>query len=102
MIRSVNQLLVCEPYKGTKGLKSKVSSGMAVVQQKTEMIGLKVLRDAQISESRTIKKGSVVFIKEEVLYTYREQYGTPLNCSEISEPFVLVNYGHVAFVKEQE
>lgn len=99
MIESTNQMIICKPYVGAKGLRAKVSSGMAVVQQKTEVVGLEVLRDARIDKDTVIKKGSVVYIKEEILFTYKDTYSVPLSCGEIGEPFVLAHYAHVAFVK---
>lgn len=98
MIKSYNQQVICEPYLGARGIKSKISSGVAIVQQKTSVIGLKVLRDAVIDDSITIKKGDTLFIKEEILHTYKE-FSQPLECSDISAPFILVNFGHVSFVK---
>lgn len=99
MIESVNQMIVCKPYKGFQGLKAKVSSGVAVVQQKTDVIGLEVLEDARIKENTVIKKGSVIYIKEEILYNHKNIYSLELNCKEIKEPFILAHYSHVAFVR---
>lgn len=98
MIKSFNRKIVCEPYKGSTGLKSKVTRGVAVVQQKTEVVGLKVLRDAKIDDSLELSAGDVVFIKEETLHTIK-QYQYPLECEAIEEPFVIVDFGHVDFVK---
>jgi len=99
-MKSVNLMIACEPYKGGRGLKSKISGGVAVVQQKTGVVPLKVLADAEIDKDLTIKAGSTIYIKEEILYTYKDQYSQVLECSEIKEPFVLANYSHVAFIKE--
>lgn len=100
-MRSVNHLIAVEPYTGGRGLKSKISSGVAVVQQKTGVVPLKVVTDAKIDKDTLIKAGSVIYIKEEILYTYKDQYAQPLECKDIKEPFVLANYSHVAFVKEK-
>lgn len=99
MIKSINNIIICKPYKGARGLKSKIHSGVAVVQQKTEVIGLEVLKDARINENLTIKAGDIVYIKEELLYTHKDTYSLELSCKDIGEPFVLANYAHVAFVK---
>lgn len=98
MIKSFNRKIVCEPYKATNGLKSKVSRGVAVVQQKTEVVGLKVLRDAKVDNDLELKSGDVVYLKEETLHTIK-QYQYPLECVDIEEPFVIVDFGHVDFVK---
>lgn len=100
-MKSVNHMVIVEPYAGPKGLKSKITSGVAVVQQKTGVIGLKVLADAEISDKISIKAGSTVYIKEETLYTLKEQYSKPLECDAVGKPFVLAQYQHVVFVKEE-
>jgi len=100
MIKSFNHQIITEPYKGSTGIKSKISSGVAVVQQKSGVIGLKVLRDAIVDDALTIKKGATVYVREDILHT-NKNYAHPLECDEISEPFVLMNFAHVAFVKEK-
>lgn len=100
MIKSVNHLVICEPYKNNKAIKSKISHGVAVIQQKVGVVGLKVLKDAVIDDKLTIKAGSVVFIKEEILFTHNP-YSQILECLDISEPFTLINFGHVVFVKDK-
>ena len=98
MIESVNNLIVCEPYRGNRGIKSKVHSGVATIQQKTEVVGLKVLKRACISSEIYVEAGSTIYIKEEVLYNIKE-YSVELSCKDISDPFVLVNFQHVVFIK---
>ena len=99
-MKSVNHLIITEPYTGARGVKSKITSGVAVVQQKTGVVGLKVLQDAEISDKIKIKAGSTVYIKEEVLYTYKDQYSKALDSDAIKGPFILASYAHVAFIKE--
>lgn len=103
MKNSVNNQLVVKPYAGSRGIKANISKGVAVVQQKTAVIGLEVLMDAHIIQGNVemiIKKGSTVYIKEEVLYTHKDQYSRALTCDEIKEPFILANFMHVVMVKE--
>jgi len=97
-MKSYNMQIITEPYKGSTVIKSKISSGVAVVQQKSGVIGLKVLRDAVIDDKLTISKGDTVFIREDILHV-NKNYSAPLECSEMSDQFVLVNFAHVAFVK---
>jgi len=99
-MKSVNHMLVTKPYEGSRGVKSKIQSGVSVIQQKTGVLGLEVLIDAEISKDVTVKAGSIVYIKEEVLYTYKDMYSQTLDCTEIGESFILANYSHVLFVKE--
>ena len=98
MITSFNNQIVAEPYKGSRGIKSKVSSGVAVIQQKSGVIGLKVLENAVINDQLTIKKGDTVFLREEVLHV-NSQYSNVLECSTIKKPFTLINFAHVVFVE---
>jgi hypothetical protein len=98
MIQSYNHQIITEPYTGATGIKSKITSGVSVVQQKSGVIGLKVLQDAVIDDKLTIKKGSTVFIKEEILHV-NKNYSHPLECSKLNFSFVLMNFAHVAFVE---
>jgi hypothetical protein len=72
---------------------------MAFVKQKTKVIGLKVVVDAQVDNELVIKRGSVVYIPEEVLYN-QTSYQKPLTAERIKEPFVVIDFGHVIFVGE--
>lgn len=99
-MKSINNMLICEPYQGTKGVKAKINNGVSIIQQKIGVLGLKVLMDAVISKDITVKAGSTVYIKEEVLYTYTDQYQKALDCKAVGQPFVLANYGHVLFIEE--
>lgn len=101
MIKSYNHQIITEPYTGSTGIKSKISSGVAVVQQKSGVIGLKVLQDAVVDDALTLSKGDVVYIREDILHV-NKQYSHPLECSEMSKPFVLINFSHVAFVNKKD
>lgn len=98
MIKSYNKQIICEPYRGSTGIKSKISSGVAVIQQKVGVIGLKVLQDAVIDTETTLKAGDIVYIREEILHT-NKPYSQALECKDIKVPFALINFAHVAFVK---
>ena len=91
MIRSYNQQIICEPYTGKTGIKAKISSGVAVVQQKTGVIGLKVLADAEIKNGK-VMKGDTVYIKESILHV-NKTYSLLLECEDIGKPFCLINFG---------
>src|SRR5580693_1691751 len=70
---SFNNRLILEPYKGDRALKSKTEGAFALVQQKTSIVGLRLLADAALNfggkSLETMSKGSVVYIREELLYT---------------------------------
>lgn len=98
---SVNNKIFCEPYTGGKSLKSEVKSGFATVQQKNNLVGLKVIADATITVgARTLEipKGSVVFFNEETLYVH-QQYHAPIKNNVFEEPCVIADFNHVIGVK---
>jgi hypothetical protein len=98
MINSINNLVVCKPYGGSRGLRANVSSGVAVLQQKTQVIGLEVLMDA---EDLGISKGDLVYVKEEILYNHKDTYSNPLKCEKVDGPFILAHYAHVVMVEKK-
>jgi hypothetical protein len=98
-MKSFNRRLVCEPYTSKGAATSEVKRGMAFIKQKSAVIGLKVLMDAQIDDTIIIKKGQSVYILEEVLHN-QTAYQKPLTSDALKEPFVLVDFGHVIFTGE--
>lgn len=74
MRQSVNNKLILEPYKGQRKIEATVKSGFATVKQRSTLIGLKLLSDANVvpngsGKILTIKAGSIVFFEESVLAT---------------------------------
>lgn len=68
---SVGTRLILEAYK-KEGLKSTVSNGFAMVQQKVALVGLEVKVDAMLPIGNTtqlVPAGSKAFIREEYLHT---------------------------------
>lgn len=65
--------LALEPYVGSNKLEAKgASTGFATVKQKTNLVGLKLVYDAEIvrgNEVVSLSKGSVVFFTAETLHT---------------------------------
>lgn len=97
MIKSYNQQVICEPYTGKTGIKAKISSGVAVIQQKAGVIGLKVLADAVLKNGE-VKKGDTVYIKESILHV-NKLYSQSLECDDVGKAFCLISFGDVSFVK---
>lgn len=98
---TVNNKIFCEPYTGGKGLKSEVKSGFATVQQKNNLVGLKVLANAVVKHGdrlMEIPKGSVLYFNEETLYV-QQQYHAPLKNDVLGEPCVIADFSHVIGVK---
>ena len=73
---------------------------MATVKQKGAVVGLKVLADARISDSYTIKKGSIAFINEDYLYNNQGNF-KPMEAEGIEGSFVVLSFGSILFVKEE-
>jgi hypothetical protein len=68
----VNNNIICKPHNLSGGLKSEVKSGFAFVQNKTDIVALKVLSEGEIVEGsfkRTILANSTIYVKEERLTT---------------------------------
>jgi hypothetical protein len=95
-MNSFNRKIVCEPYVSKGAIESEVKKGMTFIKQKSKIIGLKVLMDAQIDQNLIIPKGSFVYILEEILYN-QTAYQKPLTSEVVETPFVVVDFGHVIF-----
>lgn len=94
--RSFNNRLVVEAYK-KEGLKSHVSNGFAMVQQKVTVKGLTVLLDAKLSDGTFIPKGSIAYIKEELLHTAHWAQKI-LESDTFSAPFIIVDMANVEYI----
>lgn len=95
MTVSTNNRLILEQYV-KEGLKAKIQGGIATPNQKDGMKGLKVLMEAQLSNGVTIPKGSVAYIREEVLHNHAWA-SKPLTCDTIPEKFIIVESTFVEF-----
>jgi hypothetical protein len=96
---SYNNRLIVEKY--VKGeLRDKVRNGLAFIDQKLSLKGLKVLVDAHISLGGyllTIPKGSIAYIKEEDLHT--KPWGQkPLESDAVEGPFLIIDLANVEFI----
>lgn len=93
--------LILEPYKGTKKIKTTINSGFASIQQRTTMVGLKILKDAIVvvgSETINIKKGGIAYICEELLAT--QLFGKKTyNIEKSNEEFIVVDFHYVTMVE---
>jgi hypothetical protein len=97
-MKSINGLVICKPYQGTRKLESQVKSGFATVKQKTSVIGLETLVSFSFPELE-VPKGSTIYVSEEILFG---QYGMNkvMECSDIEGPFIIVNLSHILFIKD--
>lgn len=82
-MRSYNDWVIVEPYKGAKKLETKVTSGFATIKQKSTLIGLTVLVD-----NVYFKKGEKVYFTEEEL-TSSSWSRKELECDAIDGKFIM-------------
>lgn len=106
---SLNNRFILAPYGGDRTLRANVSSGFAHVQQKTAVVGLKVLVPASIaalgqvridglSMNASIPRGSIAYIREEYLYT-QPWAKNVLTSDAIEGSFIIVDATYVEFVE---
>lgn len=100
MIKSVNNKIICKPYKKEAKLKSKTDAkGFSYISQKTEYTGLEVLVTFYHKEV-TLHPGDIVFVKEETAHSNPEFTKTS-SCNAIEERFISVDFGYVEFVSSK-
>lgn len=100
MIQSVNKFIV-ETYKEDRALKATVSNGFAMVSQKVQVKGLKLLADTILMVNgihMTYPAGSSVYIKEASLQSapWAKQSFTS---DAIEGEFMIVDQAHIEFVE---
>jgi hypothetical protein len=101
---SLNNRFILEPYSGDRTLKSKNEVGFALVQQKTSIVGLRLLMDAVVFSGTQCgvpySKGSLAYIKEELLFT--QPWASKVYESDAIEgKFIIVDAAHIEFVVEK-
>lgn len=94
--RSLNNRLIVEAYK-KEALRSKISSGFALIDQKLTLKGLKVLVEAKLSNGLLIPKGSVAYVKEELLHS-QPWAQKVLEAEGIEGKFLILDMTYVEFV----
>ena len=93
---SFNNKLILEAYTHS-GIKAEVKSGWASVSQKAHLKGLKVLFEAHLSDGTVIPRGSMAFIKEELLST-QPWAKNKLKSDTIPEEFILVTMNEIEYI----
>ena len=66
-MKSINNKLLLESYKGSGKIEQEVHNGFATVKQKSTLIGLVLVANANV-DNINIPKGSLVFFEESVLF----------------------------------
>ena len=104
MSNSVNNKLILEPYKGNKKLEMEVKSGFGTVKAKSTLVGLRLLKNAQIYVGTNvfeIPADCVVFFSEETLAA-SDLYKKAYNFEGGEEQFVIGNYHDAVYVQGLE
>ena len=105
---SLNNRLVVEAYLSDRALKAKETNGFAMIQQKVEVKGLKLLMDARLTQMGNVQidgvsapaivpKGSTVYIREELLHTQAWAQKI-LESPAVEGKFIIVDVNNVEFV----
>lgn len=102
---AMNNRFILEPYQGDRALKAQNASGFAIVQQKVNVVGLKVMVDAIVFVGAQTgilwPKGSVAYIREELLFT--APWAQKVFESEgVDGKFIIVDSINVEFVKYEQ
>ena len=98
---SFNNRLIVEAYITDKSLRASVNNGFAMIDQKVQLKGLKVLVDAKLAighDTLLIRAGSTAYIKEELLHA--QPWATKkLTCETMpGVQFIVVDLNHVEFI----
>ena len=99
-MKSYNNNLILEPYTGVNKIEATgIKTGFAGIKQKSNLIGLKLLADAQLSfqsptgsdsgqNSNLLKKGQIVYFQEDQLHVGGWSKKT-FTCEGIKGKFIL-------------
>lgn len=95
--RSLNNRFILEAYTGDRSLKAKETSGFAMLSQKVNLVGLKVLVDTKLADGTFIRAGAKAYLKEELVFT--QPWGkNNMECPDIQGKFIIVDATFVEFV----
>jgi len=99
-MKTINKIIT-KPYIHSGKLKTKITSGFATVSQKSTLVKLEVLFDAQIvigDKVNTIKKGQFVFLLESVLHS-APWAKTKITLEGGSVDFIVIDPAYIVGVK---
>lgn len=95
-MKSFNNRLIVQAYK-KEAIRTTERNGFAFIEQKLGLKGLEILVDTQLADGTYINKGSIAYIKEELLHTAPWAQKT-LECAAIGQPFLIVDLTYVEMV----
>lgn len=97
MKKTFNDKLIVEAYKTNGSLRPDIRGGIARPEQKTAVVGLKLLVQADLKDGVSLLPGTTVFFKEEDLHT--QAWAKKLyNTEGIEGQFMIVNLAQTEFV----
>lgn len=99
---SINGRVLVEPYKKTE-LKAEIRSGMAMISQKVNLKGLKLMADACIPSGMLggidLKAGDIAYFREDQLHMC-PGIKDVLNADTIEGPFIILDANMIQFVRQ--
>ncbi len=102
-LMSLNDFLIVEPYKQGQGLKAEVKNGFAFVKQKMELVPLKLLVEAKLTDGSYIPAGSSIYVQEEYLTTH--EWAKKVKKAESalgSQEFIIVELKYISMIDTHE
>ena len=100
MIMSLNNRFIVETYKEDRALKATINNGFAMVSQKVQVKGLKLLANAYVGNGRDVREftaGSTVYIREEYLQN-QPWAKKAFTSNAIPGEFMIVDVNFIEFV----
>jgi hypothetical protein len=98
---SFNNRLIVEKYVKEE-LRHKERNGLAFIDQKLNLKGLKVLANAYLSGGIVVQKGSIAYIKEEALHSQAWAQKSLEAPGALNVPFLIVDMAHVELIVPPE
>ena len=99
--KSLNNRVLVEPYKKTE-LKAEVRNGMAMISQKVNLKGLKLMADADLTVQGCfvcLKAGDILYFREDQLHM-APGIKDVLSADVIDGPFIILDASLVQFARE--
>jgi hypothetical protein len=90
---STNNKIMVEPYKPSKKLRSK-GTGFVTIDQKENIVELKVVHDAKLVNGEIIKAGSKLLVREDFLSVQQASLRV-FSIGDSKDEFMLIEYENI-------
>lgn len=94
---SMNNRLLLEEYVNQGQLKREVQHGIAMISQKVNLHGLRVLVEAKLSDGTVVPRNSIAYLKESTLHT-APWAKSVFQAPSIDSKFIIVDMSFVEFI----